>query len=102
MHMVQSSIGGRHRGRIRGHSSYGTAFRGHFPHFTPINHFPFLRPSMIILKMAVEILLPELPKITTHTSVWSRPQLRLVEAALALAHSSIAAAVQLVCAALRA
>ena len=28
------------------------------------------------------ILLPELPKITTHTSVWSRPQLRLVEAAV--------------------
>ena len=48
----------------------------------PINHFPFLRPSMIILKMAEIRTLPELPKITTHTSVWSRPQLRLVEAAV--------------------
>ena len=37
---------------------------------------------MIILKMAEISTLPELPKITTHTSVWSRPQLRLVEAAV--------------------
>ena len=37
---------------------------------------------MIILKMAEIRTLPELPKITTHTSVWSRPQLRLVEAAV--------------------